>query len=90
MDKKVKIELTEEQQLWLLKFLNREFDEEVEYQWHNQESDTTYLEDLADVYEALLGKTDCVFIAMSYEEDMKQKWQEIQKLKESNNATKNN
>lgn len=81
---KVKIELTEEQQTWLLRFLNREWNEEVEYQWRNQESDTDYLEDMLNVYEALLGKTDSIFIAMAHAEDIEEKEKEIRELKESN------
>ena len=81
---KIKIELTEEQQTWLLRFLNREWDAEVEYQWNNQESDTTYLKDILDVYEALLGKTDCIFIAMAHAEDIEEKQKDIKELEDSN------
>ncbi len=79
---KYKIELTEEQQTWLLRFLNREWDAEVEYQWQNNH-DTSYLEDMLDVYDALLGKTNCVFIAMAHVEDIDEKRKQIQELKES-------
>lgn len=82
---KIKIELTEEQQRWILQFLNREWNEEIEYQWRNQDSDTEYLEDMLDVYEALLGKTNCVFIAMANKEDIEEKQKQIKELKESNN-----
>ena len=81
---KVKIELTEEQQTWLLRFLNREWDEEVEYQYRNQESDTDYLQDMLDVYEAVLGKTDSFFIAMSIADDIEEKKKQIADLKASN------
>ena len=79
---KVKIELTEEQQTWLLRFLNREWDEEVNYQSSNGEVDTTYLEDMLDVYEALLGKTNSIFIAMANQNDIEEKKKEIKELKE--------
>ena len=84
MKKTVKIEMTEEQNLWLLKFLNHEWNEEVEYQWRNRESDTSYLEDMLNVYEACLGKTNSFFIALSFENDIKNKKVDIRKLKESN------
>lgn len=84
MEKKIKIELTEDQQRWLLQFLNREWNEEVEYQWRNQESETDYLEDMLDVYEALLGKTDSWIIAYSINEDIEGKKKQIRELKESN------
>lgn len=80
----VKIELTEEQQRWLLQFLNREWNEEVEYQWRNQESETDYLKDMLDVYEALLGKTDSWIIAYSINEDIESKKKQIKELEESN------
>ena len=81
---KIKIELTEEQQTWLLRFLNREWDSEVEYQYQNRESDTSYLEGMLDVYEALLGKTDSVFIAIANYHDIEDKKKEIKELKDSN------
>lgn len=85
MDRKIKIELTEEQQTWLLRFLNREWDEEVEYQWQNRESDTTYLEEMLDVYKACLGKVNNFIEAFVMEDDINSKKEDIRKLKESNN-----
>lgn len=79
---KIKIELTEEQQTWLLKFMNREWDEELNYQASNGEPDTTYLEDMLDVYDALLGKTDSIFVAMANVNDIEEKQKEIKELKE--------
>lgn len=79
---KYKIELTEEQQTWLLRFLNREWDAEVEYQWQNNQ-DTSYLEEMLDVYDALLGKAINVFIAIANTEDIDEKRKQIQELKES-------
>lgn len=80
--RKVKIELTEEQQTWLLRYLNREWDAEVEYQDLNGVPDTTYLRDMLDVYEALLGKTDSIFIAMAHAEDIEDKQKDLKKLEE--------
>lgn len=82
--KKIKIELTEEQQTFLLRWLNREWDEEVEYQYRNQESDTDYLNDMLDVYEAILGKTDSWILAMSITNDIESKRKQIEDLKASN------
>ena len=79
---KTKIELTEEQRYWLLCFLNREWDAEVEYQDRNNIPDITYLEDLLDVYTAVLGKTDSWILAMSFDEDIKDKENDLKKLKE--------
>ena len=53
---KIKIEMTEEQQLWLLKRLKIDWDEEINYQKSNSEIDTDYLENLYSCYIALLGK----------------------------------
>ena len=52
----VKIEMTEEQQLWLLRRLKIDWDEEINYQDSNSEIDTEYLENLYLCYIALLGK----------------------------------
>lgn len=79
---KIKIELTEEQQTWLLKFMNREWDEELNYQASNGEPDTTYLEDMLDVYEALLGKTNSIITALVNADDIEEKQKEIKELKE--------
>lgn len=81
---KIKIELTEEQQTWLLRFLNREWDEEVEYQWRNQESEIDYLQDMLDVYEAILGKTNSWIQAYAIADDIESKKKQIKELKESN------
>lgn len=85
MSRKIKIELTEEQQTWLLRFLNREWDEEVEYQWRNRESDTTYLEEMLDVYKACYGKIYNMIEAFVLDDDIEDKVRDITKLKESNN-----
>jgi len=53
---KIKIEMTEEQQLWLLQRLKIDWDEEINYQDSNIEVDTEYLENLYGCYMALLGK----------------------------------
>ena len=84
MRNKIRIELTEEQQTWLLRFLNREWDEEVEYQWRNQESDTEYLKDMLDVYKAVSGKTDNFFLAIAIADDIEMKEKQIKELEDSN------
>ena len=81
----MKITLTDEQQTWLLRLLNREWDEEVEYQWRNQESETEYLKDMLDVYEAILGKADDWIHAYIIKEDIEEKQKQIKELEESNN-----
>ena len=81
----IKIVLTKAQQTWLLKFLNREWDEEVEYQWRNQQSDTSYLKDMLDVYRALLGLTNSFITAMVNADDIESKQKQIDALEESNN-----
>lgn len=52
----VKIEMTKEQQLWLLRRLKVDWDEEINYQMSNSAIDTDYLENLYECYVALLGK----------------------------------
>ena len=84
MRNKIRIELTEEQQTWLLRFLNREWDEEVEYQWRNQESDTEYLKDMLDVYKAISGKVDNFFLAIAIADDIESKEKQIKELEDSN------
>lgn len=85
MKDKVKIEMTEDQQTWLLRFMNYEWDAEVEYQYQNREPDTTYLEDMLDVYDALLGKTDSIFVAMANVHDIESKKKQLEELKRSIN-----
>lgn len=82
--KKIKIELTEEQQTWLLRFFNREWNAEVDYQWMNRDSDTEYLEEILDVYMALLGKPDGFIQAYCIKDDIEDKLKEIEELKRSN------
>ena len=48
--------MTKEQQLWLLRRLKVDWDEEINYQMSNGECDTEYLENLYLCYIALLGK----------------------------------
>lgn len=78
-----KIILTEEQQTWLLKFLNREWDAEAEYQALNNEPDTTYLEDMLDVYIALLGKPDGFIQAYCIKDDVENKLKDLEELKQN-------
>ena len=80
---KIKIELTEEQQTWLLKFFNSEWNAEVDYQWTNNH-DTTYLEDMLEVYTALLGEPRHWIDAYVKKEDIESKLKEIKELKEAN------
>lgn len=80
----IKIELTEEQQLWLLRRLNVEWDEELNYQWSNVEHDTTYMEELLEVYTAILGKPRHWIDAYSKKDEIESKLKELQELKEAN------
>lgn len=81
MERKVKITMTEEQQLWLLRFLNREWDEEVEYAWNNDQ-DTSYLKDLLEVYEAVCGKAESYIEAMVIAQDIESKQKQIKELED--------
>ena len=85
MKDNVKIEMTKDQQTWLLRFMNCEWDAEYEYQYQNRESDTQYLEDMLDVYEAVLGKTNNIFEAISISYDIESKKNQLEELKRSNN-----
>ena len=81
MERKVKITMTEEQQLWLLRFLNREWDEEIEYAWNNDQ-DTSYLKDLLEVYEAVCGKAESYIEAMVIAQDIESKQKQIKELED--------
>ena len=85
MKDNIKIEMTRDQQTWLLRFMNYEWDAEYEYQYQNRESDTQYLEDMLDVYEAVLGKTNNIFEAISISYDIESKKKQLEELKRSNN-----
>ena len=80
MKDKVKIEMTEDQQTWLLRFMNYEWDAECEYQYQNREADSQYLEDMLDVYEAVLGKADNIFEAISIEYDIESKKKQLEEM----------
>ena len=85
MKDNVKIEMTRDQQTWLLRFMNYEWDAEYEYQYQNRESDTQYLEDMLDVYEAVLGKTNNIFEAISISYDVESKKKQLEELRRSIN-----
>lgn len=85
----VKIEMTEEQQLWLLKRLKIDWDEEINYQDSSIEVDTEYLESLYECYVALLGKPNKdgfmgYIQAYANKEIAENMLKEIQDLKERN------
>ena len=79
---KYKIELTEKQQTFILRFLNREWDEEIDYQRINQSLDIEYLEDLLELYTALLGKPNGLIQALCNKDDIEMKLKELNELKE--------
>lgn len=56
MKQMINIELSEEQQRWLLRRLRIDWDEEVNYQLSNGDPDTDYLEHLKECYLAVCGK----------------------------------
>ena len=82
MNKKIRIELTEEQQARLLKLLNYEWDAEIEHQSRNNIPDTSYLEDMLEVYKSCLGKASNLIEAFVLSDDIDAKIEEINKLKE--------
>lgn len=77
----VKIEMTKEQQEWLLRRLKIDWDEEINYQYSNGDTDTEYLEQLYDCYIALLGKPKGFIDVVVNNEIANCMWQEIQDLK---------
>lgn len=78
---KVKIELTKDQQDWLLRRLKLDWDEEINYQYGN-EVDDTYLEDLYGCYIALLGEPKGLIDALVNNEIARNMRQDIEELKE--------
>lgn len=84
--KKIKIEMTEEQQLWLLRRLKVDWDEEINYQMSNGDCDTEYLESLYECYVALLGKPQGYIDLVVNNEIAQSMLKEINDLKESANG----
>ena len=80
----IKIEMTEEQQLWLLRRLKVDWDEEINYQMSNSAIDTDYLENLCDCYVALLGQPKGFIDIVVNEEIARTMRQEIDDLKGTN------
>lgn len=78
---KVKIEMTEEQQKWLLQRLKIDWDEEINYQASNGEADTEYLENLYECYIAILGKPKGFIDVVVNNEIARMMKQEIEDLK---------
>ena len=81
-EKMISIKMTEEQQLWLLRRMKIDWDEEVNYQKSNEDSDTSYLEELKACYVAILGKPKHTIEAMANEEIVKSLEQDIEDVKE--------
>ena len=82
---KVRITMTDHQQKWLLDRLQLDWDEEVRYQEQCGETDTSYLEELLDCYEAISGKADNFIGALVIADDIDYKKKEIERLKNLNN-----
>lgn len=78
----IKIEMTKEQQLWLLQRLKVDWDEEINYQGSNGECDTEYLERLYECYVAILGKPQGIIDLVVNNEIQENMLQEIKDLKE--------
>ena len=83
---KIKIEMTQEQQLWLLRRLKVDWDEEINYQMSNGDCDTEYLESLYECYVALLGKPQGIIDLVVNNEIAQNMLKEINDLKESANG----
>lgn len=77
----IKITLTEEQQLWLLRRMRIDWDEEINYQASNGEADTEYLEMMLECYIALLGKPRGIIDAVVNKEIIEGMLNEINELK---------
>lgn len=75
------IKLTEGQYYWLLRFFNREWDEEVNYRLEEGAHDVSYLKDLLGVYRALLGTPACGIAEMIDYEDLKGKIKDLEEVK---------
>ena len=76
-----KVTLTDEQYYWLLRRLNLDWDEEVNYQLSNSDTDTEYLEQLYSVYEAILGKANNFLEALSIADDLEEKKAELDEIR---------
>lgn len=81
------IKLTEEQYYWLLRFFNREWDEEVNYRLEEGAGDVSYLKDLLGIYKALLGTPTCGIAQMIDYNDLKDKLDEMEEIR---NEAQNN
>ena len=84
----VKIEMTEEQQNWLLQRMREDWNQEIEYQDTNQELDLEYLEALKECFIACLGKPRFALEAMANEEIAKGLEEDLEDLKERNRLYK--
>jgi len=83
MESKIKIEMTKEQQEWLLRRLKVDWDEEINYQYSNGVADTEYLEQLYQCYIALLGKPQGIIDLVVNNEIAKGMRKDIDDLKQS-------
>ena len=77
----IKIEMTKEQQDWLLRRLKLDWDEEINYQYSNGEPDTEYLENLLDCYIAILGEPISMIDVMVNNEIERSMRKELEELK---------
>ena len=77
----VTIKMPKEQQLWLLRRLKVDWDEEVNYQWSNGEHDTEYLEEMLKCYAALLGVELSIIDVVVNNEIIRNMQQDIDELK---------
>lgn len=80
----IKIVMSEEQQEWLLKRLKIDWDEEVNYQMSNGDSDTEYLEKLKECYVAILSEPRNGIQALAYKQIIENMDKDIEEVK--NNA----
>lgn len=77
----IKIVMTVEQQEWLLKRLKIDWDEEVNYQMSNGDSDTEYLEKLKECYIAILGEPQNGIQALAYNQIIESMNKDIEEVK---------
>lgn len=81
MNKKVIIELTQEQQNLLVEILSYIWEREVDYRIKSHSLDADYLEELLEVYNLCLSKASNTAEAIAKVNDINDKIKDIKKIK---------